>query len=337
MPEQENRQLESFGHPEIHLTITQEEQIKRRVIQTMRKRLELTKPQPDAYKDGDDRAAVLITKTLAWARAVVPLIALLAAIASAIRTIQTVSEIYTASGSSRFAVIIAAVAFTVAAEGALFTLALAQEAQRIKHIAEGRPRHVASLAGVARALLVRLGLKQPLDYDEMPPRDSLGSVIVIAFLFTVASNAFVGLRPLVNRIGATSLQDFLGSVINAQADLQLLFVTDLAAVVFPPLMALAAGHLTARFAAEIAEQSQTHHLQFERDLAAWRAMWADPLDSAEGDDLLNTAFQNKLASIAKKKGITLTQTQEANAVPVPVEPVLAGANGHHNENGNGHK
>lgn len=190
-----------------------------------------------------------IQRTFTWSRAFMPVVAFLAAIASAIRTAMSVSEIYSGSGSPLLPTLIAMLAFAVAGDGALFIFGMAQEAHRLKRIAEGRPRRVTSLLGILRALAVRIGIKQPLPYSELE-QDSMTPVIVTAFVFVLSSNFYIGFRPMIAQIGAQSLQDFILAIPSANAQLQLTFVVDLAAILFPPLMALAAGHQTARFAAE---------------------------------------------------------------------------------------
>ncbi|NDJ77794.1 MAG: hypothetical protein GYB65_16210 [Chloroflexi bacterium] len=302
---------------EIQLTVSEIESAKTKVIKAVRKRMELKKPQPEQYQTNVDHSAKVITQTLQWARAFVPVVALLAASASAIRTAQTVSEIYTESGSHRIAVWIAAVAFMISAEGALFILALARENQRVRHIAEGKQRHVFSLLGVWQALGVRVGWRKPLNYDQMPQQDGLGPVLLISFLFVLASNSYIGLRPLVDEIGAASLQDFVGSIVTANAELQLKFVVDMAGVLFPPLMALSAGHLTARFAAEIAERSQDNQVQYERDLDEWRSMWTDPLATLEGRELLRSALYQKMIAKGERQGIKPKDISR-DEVPMPV-------------------
>lgn len=188
---------------------------------------------------------------MAWSKACVPIIAFLAALASAIRTVQTTAEIYRASGTDPHVVPIAAGAITFSVEGALFLLALAQENQRLRWRSARRKRYVTSIRTIARAISVRLGRDEPLTYDQMPESDNgLNTLIWIAFSFALASNLYLGLKPLTEQMGSNSLQSFVSGIVNARADLQLSFVVDLAAVLFPPLMAFKAGHLTARFASE---------------------------------------------------------------------------------------
>lgn len=208
----------------------------------------------------------VIYATLVWSKAAVPLIALLAAIASSIRTIQTTAEIYAKSGSTPVAVVIAAGAFTMSVEGALFLLALAQENQQIKWRQARKKRHVTTLRSIGRGIGVRFGTAEPLSYDQLPESDGgLNTLIIIAFLFAIASNLYLGLKPLTEQMGAVSLQAFIGRILNAEASLQLTFIVDMAGVLFPPFMALKAGHLTARFAAEVsASQNRKVSVQSER-------------------------------------------------------------------------
>lgn len=312
----------------MQLTIREQETARKQTIKAMRTRLDLTKPDPAQYDTSTNQATHIITQTLLWARAAVPVIALLASIASAIRTVQTVSEIYKDSGSHWLAVGLAAFAFAIAADGAIFVLALAQEGQRLKRIAEGKTRQVTSAWSIIRAAAVRLGIKDPLPYDEMES-DSLTPVIAIAFAFIVASNAYIGLRPIVQEIGASSLQDFATAISTATATLQMKFIVDMAGVFFPPFMALAAGHQTARFAAEIAESAQDGRKQYEADLADWRTTWTDPLATEAGQELLTEALDLKLRAKARRKGIDLDETQPVQTVyqePEPADPFQAKRN-----------
>lgn len=299
------------------LTIRETENARRQVAQAIRKRLDTTRPNPEHYRTHTDRATAIVTSALTWSRAFLLVIALLASLASAIRTVTAVYEIYDLRTGKLIAAL-AALAFALAADGAIFVLGLAQEGQRLQRVAAGKPRRVTSLISILRAIAVRLGLINPLQYDELDS-DSLTTVIAIAFLFILASNAYIGLQPLVAEAGATSTQDFLLSLQTAHANLQLKFVVDMAAVLFPPLMALIAGHQTARFAAEVAAQASDQRAAYEHDLAAWRTAYANPLDTDEGQELLTEAIQLKEAAKTARKD----QPQP------PTDPF------HHNTNGNG--
>src|SRR5579859_955157 len=174
-------------------------------------------------------AARIIHGTLVWSKAFVPVLAILAAVASSIRTVQATAEIYTASGSNPFFVAVAAFAFTTSVEGALFALALAQENQQIKWRTAHKKRHVTTLRTIARSINVRIGRAEPLTYDQMPESDGgLNTLIFVAFLFAIASNMYLGLKPLTNQIGSSTLQSFVGRILNADAHLQLSFILDLA-------------------------------------------------------------------------------------------------------------
>lgn len=305
---------------EIELTIREREQARQLTIKAMRERLQDRRPDSAQYATETGRASRFIASTLMWAKAAVPVMALLAALASAVRTLQTASEIYTASGSHWIGVAIAAVAFTLATEGALFSLALAQEGEAMKRRAEKRPRRVTSLKTLWHMIAVRLGLREPLRHDQLHERDGMGAVLWIAFAFAISANAYMGLRPLLQQTGAASLQDFIVSLVNAPGHLQMTFIVDMAAVLFPPLMALQAGHLTARFAAEIAEQSQSGRLAYESDMERWRTAYADPLGTSEGVELLDEYLNNKLmvkrARSASRRPTTAVEedTQPTTAV-----------------------
>lgn len=290
------------------LTVKEREVVREQAARAMRERLKEREPRLEQYQTAQTRAARMIAGTLVWSKAAVPLIALLAALASSVRTIQTAAEIYTASGSHPLGVALAAIAFTIATEGALFALALAQEGEAMKARAEKRPRHVTSLKTIWDAILIRIGAKQPPRWDQDHGSD-VSVVIWIAFAFAVAANAYMGLKPLVTQQGeGMSLQAFISSLVGADARVQLSFLVDMAGVLFPPLMALKAGHLTARFAAEVTETGRAGLLAFERDMEAWRAAYANPLASDEGQELFTESVaireQSKAAREAAKRGET---------------------------------
>lgn len=212
-------------------------------------------------------ASRVIYGTLVWSKAFVPAVALLAALASSVRTMQTTAEIYEASGSPPGIALLAALAFTLAVEGALFVLALAQEHQSYKWRLARKKRRITSLLGYWRAIQVRVGIREPLSYDQMPDSDGgLAVLVMIAFIFAAVSNFNIGLRPLLEIIGETSLQTFIGNILNATARIQLAFIVDLAAVLFPPLMALKAGHLAARYALEVSASQQRMNASAERSV-----------------------------------------------------------------------
>jgi hypothetical protein len=258
-------------------------------------------PQSQTYLQGESRAVRITRSTLMWSRFALLIIALFAGTASSIRTIQAVSEIYAAAGSHPIGVALAAIAFTVAVEGALFVLALAQEGDQLKQRAKGTPRRVMSLKTVWQGIQVRIGLRDPLGYDEMAEGGGFGLLVFIAAAFAVIANMYLGFRPLLSQIGDVSLQMFFTTLWSAPAHLQLTFLLDGAGTLFPPLMALAAGHLTARFAAEIAQESQGAKLAFERDMEVWRQAYANPLETDEGQLLLERLTEERIQAKAMKK------------------------------------
>lgn len=197
--------------------------------------------------------ARVIYLTMMWSRALVPVIALFAALASAVRTFQTTQEIYTAGGAGEGVAIAVSVALTVAVEGAIFGLAMARQWQEIKWRQARKKRYVVSLKTIVRSIQVRLGTVEPLTYDQMPDNANVITVVMlIAFAYALISNFNMGIRPLIEKIGGTSsIQSFLSSLTTAQASIQISFIVDSASMLFPPFMALAAGHLTARWASEI--------------------------------------------------------------------------------------
>jgi hypothetical protein len=278
------------------LTIREKEQAREQAGKAMRARLEERRPDALQYTT-ESRDSRVIAATLTYSKAAVPLIAILAALASSVRTVQVVSTIYASAGSHPVGVLVASLAFTLAAEGALFVLALAQAGEQMRRRAEKHERHVVSLANIWRAVLVRVGIRPALRHDELPEETGgIGIVIALALVFTLSTNLYLGLKPLIDQLGASSLQNFVGSLWTAPAGLQMTAIVDLTAALFAPLVAFAAGHLTARFASEIAERSQATRMAYERDMEKWRTMFADPLSTDEGRELLEEYQNLKLAS-----------------------------------------
>jgi hypothetical protein len=289
------------------------------------------KPKTDARR--------IIHQTMLWSKAFVPVIALLAAVASSIRTVQTTAEIYARSGSDPRFVVVAALAFTMSVEGALFLLALAQENQRMKWRQAHKPRHVTTLRTIVYSINVRLGRVEPLSYDKMPDNDSgLSALILVAFLFAIASNLYLGMRPFLEQVGKVPLQSIFVQLWHAEASVQLTFIVDMAGVLFPPFMALKAGHLTARFASEVSSaQSRTNRVQdrmqeasSERNVKAFkktpRERVVEHLAEHPEDEALS---QHKLA---KKIGVSVgTVNAVIKEIRASTKPVEHSENGRHHE------
>lgn len=319
------------------LTAREKEQVRAEVLKTIRARLEDRRPEAATYTT-ESRDSRVIAATLIYAKAAIPAIAILAALASAVRTVQVVSSIYADAGSHAIGVAIAAIAFTLAAEGALFVLALAQAGETTRRRAEKTSRHVLSLASVWRSVLVRIGMRPALRYDELPEgTGGIDVVIALALVFTLSTNLYLGMKPLIDQLGASSLQNFMASLWEAPAALQMTFIVDLTAALFAPLVAFTAGHLTARFASEIAERSQASRMAYERDMTLWREQFSDPLVTDEGRELLDEYLSIKVASKAaraKVKGGATPETLPFGiTVPVPGAPEFISMNGHANGHG----
>lgn len=191
--------------------------------------------------------------TLMWSRALVPVIALMTAFASAVRTYQTTKEIYLSGGTEPGLATLVSLAMTIGVEGAIFGLALAQEWQSIKWRQSRKRRRVFSLKTVTNFVNERLGRTEPLSYDQLPERGNLlNLVLYIAFGYALVSNFNIGVRPLIEKTsGTASFQTFISTLVNAQASVQIQFFVDLVSMMFPPFMATVAGHLTARYASEV--------------------------------------------------------------------------------------
>ena len=279
---------------QILLTPRETAQARQAAEKAARRQLDDRRPQLAQYQASEGRDTKIIGGVLLYSKAAVPAIAVLAALASSVRTVQVVSTIYTEAGSHPVGVLVAAVAFTLAIEGTLFVLALAQEGEAMRRRAERTPRHVGSLRGLGYAVLVRIGLRPALRWDEMPESSGrVGIVVALALAAALSTNLFLGMQAITHEIGADSLQTFLAGLWSAPAALQMTFAVDLVLALFAPLVAYAAGHLTARYAAEIAQRGQAGRLAYERDLAAWREAYANPLATEEGEALLTEHLEYK--------------------------------------------
>jgi len=324
------------------LSIKEREQLRSQTIEAMRARLDERKPHASDYAAGDSQDARFIASVLTYSRIAVPVIAVLAALASSVRTVQVVSTLYTDAGSAGIGVLIASVAFTLAAEGALFFLALAQAGEHIRARAERRARYVMSAAGLWRSLLVRVGTRPALRHDELPDSGGgIGVVILLALLFTLSTNLYLGLKPLWDEIGAASLQTFVSGLIDAPAQTQMTAFVDFLAALFAPLVAFSAGHQTAKFAAEIAERSQASKSAYEADMTAWREARANPLATEEGQELFEEYVRLKVSSKAARRkpapahveNPTRAESLTIQPIPHGMIPTANGKNGNGNANG----
>lgn len=252
-----------------------------------------------------------------WSQVFIALIALLSALASAVRTFQTTSEIYAASGAAAGVVIIVAIAFTLAVEGAIFFLALAQERQHIQWRQAKKRRNVTTIKTVWRALMVRIGRVEPLTYDQMPESDmSLNIVIWIAFGFALVSNFYMGMKPLIEQLGSATVQSFISGLLNAPAHVQTDFIVDFASVIFPPGMALVAGKLTARFASKMVSSVNRSNATQEKP--------EKPQSERKPSKARKTAFERISEHLAEHpEDVKLSQRQLSEKVGVSVGSVNA--------------
>lgn len=310
------------------LTLKEREQARQTALKEARRRLEDRRPEASHYQSGG-REARLIGGVLLYSKAAVPVIAVLAAVASAVRTVQVVSSIYTDAGSHPVGVLVAALAFTLAIEGTLFTLALASEGEALRRRAARASRHVGSLRGLWYGVLVRVGVRPALRWDQMPESSGrIGIVLVLALLAALATNLYLGMQPVLQQVGANSLQSFIAGLWDAPANVQMTFIVDLVLALFAPLVAFAAGHLTARYASEIAESAQAGRLAFERDLESWRMAYADPLATDEGGEVLaeHLEYKRQVKEARHNPFGNTAATPDAGAGGLMTAPVSA--NGH---------
>lgn len=257
------------------LTITEQETVRRQAERIMRRRLEERAPQ--------DRTARIATATLNWSRiAALPLIALLATCASAIRTAATVYIIY-AAATSHFVAAIAAFLLTITLDGSIYLLALAQKANHLRRVQLRIPRRVRNLADIWRGIQVRLGTREPLQWHELPESDYTSLVLLCAFTAVLISNFYIGLQAL-------------GDLDTPYPGLAI--AVDLVLIIIPPAISLIAGHQAAAYAAEVAQ----HSAAFMPD---------DPLTTDEGRELLEEALKLK----AEKKAERYAQRQPVDPTP----------------------
>lgn len=300
---------------DLPLTAHELEQTRNQAIKAYRQRLDSDQPQHHRYRNTEHPAAGFINAVLTWVKVFVAIVALLAAIASAIRTVQAVAEIYAASGSHPVAVIVAALCFTISTEAALFLLALAQENERLQAPVKRPPF---TLKRLWNTLQVRIGLREP--EPATGESGSLGLVITLAFSFAVAANAYLGLRPLLLQMGDSSLQQLFANLWTAPAQIQLTFLVDAVGLIFPPAMAFAAGQITARYALEIVEQSRHAQAAYERDLEAWRQQYQQPLDTEAGQALLEQFVEDKRRAKATRQSRASEVAATTNPFPVTNTP-----------------
>lgn len=203
-----------------------------------------------------------IYRSFQLSRAIVPVLALLAGFTSAARTVQAMSELYAKSGTSAIFVPLVAGSFAILAEGALYLIALYSEAERIKWRQARKRRHVTTLRTIVRGIAVRLGLREPLPYDQLPETSSGSSlVIALAFGLAITANLFIGTRPIMGIVADRSLQVFLASLVNAPAETQLAFLMDMMGVLFPPIATYALGHWAAKHAFEVSQSLSREHTE----------------------------------------------------------------------------
>ena len=290
---------------DVQLTASEQEQVRQQAIRAMQKRLEIIKPDVTQYVAEMPKMARWIDWTLQMSKAIIPVIALLAALASSVRTLQAVSEVYTASGSHAIGVGLAAFSFTISVEVCLFVVALASENERMNARRRNQPRRVFTLLGVWQGLMVRIGIREPLSYAEMEESINLFAITALAFTFAIVANTYLGLRPILSEIGAVSLQDFVVSLWDAPASLQMTFILDFISVLFPPAMSLAAGHLTAKFAAEITEESRGMKQAYEQALETWQKNYMYPLNTDEGQELLEAIVAERLHRKSTRRKFTV--------------------------------
>jgi hypothetical protein len=269
------------------ISVREQEKLRATAIRMQRARLENEKPQMGHITA--NRTLIWIERIFDGSKLFIVPIALLAAIASSVRTIQTAAEIYTASGTHPIGVVIVGFAFFISVEGALFVLALALEAENIRH---SHTKQIVTLRTIWQGILVRLGLREPLPVPASQ-RGNLKLVIAIALTFAIAANAYIGIRPLTAALGDVSLQQFFNSLWHAPAQLQITFIVDFAGIIFPPLMALAAGHLTAGYAAEASQRLEIFREEYRMALKNWQQRYEQPLETPEGQALLASLIAEK--------------------------------------------
>ncbi len=288
-----------------------------------------------------------IYRSFQLSRAIVPVLALLAGFTSAARTVQAMSELYAKSGTAAIFVPLVAGSFAILAEGALYLIALYSEAERIKWRQARKKRHVTTLKTIARGVAVRLGLREPLPYDQLPEASSgSGLVITLAFGLAITANLFIGTRPIMGIIQDRSLQTFLASLVNAPAETQLAFLMDGMGVFFPPIATYALGHWAAKHAFEVSQsiaresQPSKHTVSTPTSVPDRKDSTAIPRGGAKLEAYLADHPQDAnlgVVALAKRARVgtsTVQRYRRTNAIPLETpeqrtERLTVGANGHH--------
>lgn len=242
-------------------------------------------PEPDSRDIVHDNPAV--TRALAWAVSMIPvflaLIMFSAMFISADRTFTAFSGA-AAHGLPVWAGFIGllGVIFT---EGSLIFAEFAAVRSRLQR---NLPRQVWTVPKFMRAVAVRLGLKNPLDYDEMPD-NNLERFSSMVFVLVLAANVFVATMPLLEANGTA------WAVMTDLARIKLLFAIFMG-VVAPFGLKFVGGQLAELSYSLYAQQRADMRLEMQKQ---WKAemmsMWEQ-----EGPQIVAQALH---ATYARKNGL----------------------------------
>jgi len=309
------------------LSVAKQEQLKRRAVDLYRRNHQKHKPDVALYQVETNRGEQFVQGVMQNARKYVAVIALLAALASAFRTMQTVYEVYQAGGALWPVALLAAVLLALSAEGALFFLALAIEEQYMRWRQEKRKVEVKSLVMVVKAISrVISGWPDTSAKTWDQKAEGVGMLVGLkwaAFAFACAANAFQGLTPFLAEVGVIqgpnggqTLHEFLAGLGGYTAGVQVKFVVEMFAVIFPPGMAMIAGMLTARDAARLVERVSVGQRAYEQDVAMWRGQYTDPMATEEWRMMYEALIKQEMQKRDAK-------AREAMQSPYPPSPMLA--------------
>ncbi len=185
-------------HPLTPLEKTREEE---RAYQAWLAQRKIYKPPPEPSSRDIVHDNPYITRALTWAVSVIPallaLIMLTAVFISADRTFAAFqgAAAHQATLWASFIGLLGVV-FT---EGSLVMAEFASVRSRLQR---NTPRQVWTLPRFFRGIAVRLGLKEPLDYNEMPDTN-LERFASMVFVLVLAANVFVATMPMLETNGTS--------------------------------------------------------------------------------------------------------------------------------------
>jgi NADH:ubiquinone oxidoreductase subunit 5 (subunit L)/multisubunit Na+/H+ antiporter MnhA subunit len=266
-----------------NLTPIEQANEEKRAYDGFLRRLKIYSPPPEPDARDLVHSNPVISRALTRAVSLIPgLIAVIVVTAifiSADRTFQAFSEA-AAHDAMLWAAFIGllGVVFT---EGSLVITEFAAVRARLQ---SNQPRRVWTLPGALRGIGVRLGLKKPLSYDEMPDTN-LERFAAMVFILVLAANVFVAVTPLLEENGTS------WAAMTDLAKLQLGFAVFMGVVA--PFGLKFVGSYLAKLSYELFAQQQAERRQqmYEDWRADMQALW-----EVEGPRLVAEAMHAKFCA-----------------------------------------